>query len=133
MSKVFLFVFQTSDCILQIQKKNKFHFKLYLTYYIYFIILKYYISYKKQPTGPMGTAFAGGTAGLCLWTFIFPIDVVKTRIQVLAAAGKQEGFAQTLRIIVRTEGRVVFSFLQNNFRYDLLWYLTQKGIEFFLL
>jgi len=64
----------------------------------------------KDDVGPVGTAFAGGTAGLCLWTFIFPIDVVKTRIQVLAAAGKQEGFAQTLRIIVRTEGfRALYS------------------------
>nr|XP_002132089.1 mitochondrial ornithine transporter 1 [Ciona intestinalis] len=50
------------------------------------------------------TVIAGGTAGLLLWTAIFPIDVVKSRIQVLSAGGTQYGFTRTLRIIVRTEG-----------------------------
>lgn len=58
----------------------------------------------KNDIGMLGTALAGGTAGLCLWTLVFPIDVVKTRIQVLAAAGKQQGFVKTFQQIVRTEG-----------------------------
>lgn len=52
----------------------------------------------------LSTMFAGGTAGLFLWVGIFPIDVVKSRIQVLSAAGKQAGFAKTFSTILRTEG-----------------------------
>ena len=32
--------------------------------------------------GPFSLAFAGGVAGCCLWTSIFPADVVKSRVQV---------------------------------------------------
>ena len=32
--------------------------------------------------GPVSLAFAGGIAGVCLWTAIFPADVVKSRVQV---------------------------------------------------
>jgi len=58
----------------------------------------------KEDLGQLATAFAGGTAGLCLWTLVFPIDVVKTRIQVLTASGHRSGFISTLRMIVATEG-----------------------------
>nr|CAB3266169.1 mitochondrial ornithine transporter 1 [Phallusia mammillata] len=58
----------------------------------------------KDDVGVLGTIFAGGTAGLFLWVGVFPIDVVKSRIQVLSAAGKQAGFMRTFRTVLRTEG-----------------------------
>lgn len=58
----------------------------------------------KDDIGPLGLMFAGGTAGVFLWTLIYPIDCVKSRIQVLSLAGKQQGFYKTLLGIVRSEG-----------------------------
>ncbi|XP_077983850.1 mitochondrial ornithine transporter 1-like [Glandiceps talaboti] len=54
--------------------------------------------------------FCGGFAGACLWTAIFPIDVVKSRIQVQSMVGTMEGFMPTLKNIYRTEGiRALYS------------------------
>ncbi len=36
----------------------------------------------KEDVGPLGTMFAGGIAGVTLWTIIFPADVIKSRLQV---------------------------------------------------
>jgi solute carrier family 25 ornithine transporter 2/15 len=36
----------------------------------------------KEDVGLMGTMFAGGLAGVTLWTVIFPADVIKSRLQV---------------------------------------------------
>lgn len=55
----------------------------------------------KDDIGPLGLMFAGGTAGVCLWTLIYPIDAVKSRIQVL---GEQQGFLKSFLSIVRKEG-----------------------------
>jgi solute carrier family 25 ornithine transporter 2/15 len=35
-------------------------------------------------SGPLKTVFAGGIAGVTLWTIIFPADVVKSRLQVMS-------------------------------------------------
>ncbi|XP_077984222.1 mitochondrial ornithine transporter 1-like [Glandiceps talaboti] len=55
--------------------------------------------------------FCGGFAGACLWTAIFPIDVVKSRIQVQSMIGNMEGrFLPMLINIYRTEGiRALYS------------------------
>ena len=55
-------------------------------------------------SGTLATICAGGTAGLFLWVAIFPIDVTKSRIQVLSAKGKQSGFFRTFHNIIRKEG-----------------------------
>lgn len=47
---------------------------------------------------------SGGTGGIVLWLVTFPIDVVKTRIQVLSSGTKLQGFFWTFRHIIRTEG-----------------------------
>ncbi|RXN04198.1 mitochondrial ornithine transporter 1-like protein [Labeo rohita] len=47
---------------------------------------------------------SGGFGGACLWLVVYPIDCVKSRIQVLSLAGKQEGFLKTLMGILRNEG-----------------------------
>lgn len=58
----------------------------------------------KDDIGPLGLMFAGGTAGIFLWTLVFPIDAVKSRIQVLSHTGEQQGFIKTFLSIVRKEG-----------------------------
>lgn len=47
---------------------------------------------------------SGGIAGICLWLVIFPVDCIKSRIQVLSMHGKQAGFVGTLVSIVEREG-----------------------------
>ncbi|EDO47003.1 predicted protein [Nematostella vectensis] len=59
---------------------------------------------------PLKMILCGGFAGTCLWTAIFPADVVKSRIQILSSGkGKAPGFLETLILIFRTEGfRVLY-------------------------
>lgn len=47
---------------------------------------------------------SGGIAGICLWLVIYPVDCVKSRIQVLSMFGKQAGFMGTLLSVVKNEG-----------------------------
>lgn len=48
---------------------------------------------------------SGGIGGVCLWTSIFPTDVVKSRIQVESTIGtKAPSFYKTLTQIGRVEG-----------------------------
>ncbi|XP_070553131.1 mitochondrial ornithine transporter 1-like [Ptychodera flava] len=54
--------------------------------------------------------FCGGLAGAFFWSSVYPIDVVKSRIQVQSMLGKVEGFMPTLLKIYRTEGmRALYS------------------------
>lgn len=54
--------------------------------------------------GPVPLLLSGGFGGSCLWIAVYPVDCVKSRIQVLSMAGKQTGFMGTLADIVKTEG-----------------------------
>ncbi|KAJ8276158.1 hypothetical protein COCON_G00079100 [Conger conger] len=47
---------------------------------------------------------SGGIGGAFFWLAVYPIDSVKSRIQVLSMIGKQAGFLHTLLSIIRTEG-----------------------------
>lgn len=47
---------------------------------------------------------SGGVGGICLWLAVYPVDCVKSRIQVLSMSGKQAGFIGTVISIVRNEG-----------------------------
>ncbi|XP_067306274.1 solute carrier family 25 member 15a [Pseudorasbora parva] len=58
----------------------------------------------KEHIGVVPLMFSGGFGGACLWLVVYPIDCVKSRIQVLSLAGKQEGFVKTLMGILRNEG-----------------------------
>lgn len=49
--------------------------------------------------------FSGGFGGACLWLVVYPMDCVKSRIQVMSMTGKQAGFFRTFMTIARTEGR----------------------------
>ena len=47
---------------------------------------------------------SGGIGGICLWLAVYPVDCVKSRIQVLSMSGKQAGFLRTFISVVRSEG-----------------------------
>lgn len=56
--------------------------------------------------GILPLMFSGGFAGGCLWLVVYPIDCIKSRIQVYSLAGRQEGFIKTFMGVIRTEGKV---------------------------
>ena len=56
----------------------------------------------KNDIGPFRMAVCGAFAGVCLWTCIFPSDVVKSRSQL--AEGESMPFGKTLKTIYKTEG-----------------------------
>lgn len=55
----------------------------------------------KDDCGPLETMAAGAVGGLALWTFIFPADLVKSRIQV---KGLDSSFTSTTLEIIKNEG-----------------------------
>uniref|UniRef100_A0A3P9PGH8 Solute carrier family 25 member 15 n=1 Tax=Poecilia reticulata TaxID=8081 RepID=A0A3P9PGH8_POERE len=58
----------------------------------------------KDSIGILPLMFSGGFGGACLWLVVYPIDCVKSRIQVYSLGGRQEGFMKTFTGIIRTEG-----------------------------
>lgn len=56
---------------------------------------------QSEELGLMKTTIAGGIGGICLWTSIFPFDVVKSRIQIQSS---QESMNKVLLTILRQEG-----------------------------
>ncbi|KAI3354080.1 hypothetical protein L3Q82_018629 [Scortum barcoo] len=63
-----------------------------------------YMGTDKDGIGVLPLMFSGGFGGACLWLVVYPIDCVKTRIQVYSTAGRQKGFMKTFLGIIRTEG-----------------------------
>lgn len=49
--------------------------------------------------------FSGGLGGACLWLVVYPMDCVKSRIQVMSMTSRQSGFFKTFMHIFRTEGK----------------------------
>ncbi|XP_063791706.1 mitochondrial ornithine transporter 1-like isoform X2 [Pseudophryne corroboree] len=56
-----------------------------------------------QP-GALVVTVSGGVGGACFWLSVYPVDSVKSRIQVLSGASHPEGFLLSLLHILRTEG-----------------------------
>ncbi|CAG8597132.1 8708_t:CDS:2 [Cetraspora pellucida] len=52
---------------------------------------------------PAAVLFAGGMAGVAMWTICIPPDVVKSRLQS-APAGQYKGFMDVLRHLLKTDG-----------------------------
>ena len=50
---------------------------------------------------------SGGMAGAGLWTAIYPIDLVKSRIQVQSATKKMPGFLTVTMDIIKKEGKIM--------------------------
>ncbi|KAG8452780.1 hypothetical protein GDO86_004538 [Hymenochirus boettgeri] len=58
----------------------------------------------KEELGVVPLIISGGVGGISLWLVVFPVDCVKSRIQVLSMTGKQSGFIRTFGQILRNEG-----------------------------
>lgn len=58
----------------------------------------------KDELGPVPLMLSGSFAGVCLWLIIFPVDCIKSRIQVLSMFGKPAGLIKTFINVVRNEG-----------------------------
>ncbi|KAM5179524.1 mitochondrial ornithine transporter 1-like [Mantella aurantiaca] len=58
----------------------------------------------KDELGPVALMVSGGFGGIALWLVIYPVDCIKSRIQVLSITGKQAGFIGTCTSIVKNEG-----------------------------
>lgn len=74
--------------------------------------------------------FSGGFGGACLWLVVYPMDCVKSRIQVMSMTGKQSGFFKTFMHIFRTEGmkKICFS-MPNYIMYkNVKWTLHENPI-----
>ncbi|XP_029911869.1 solute carrier family 25 member 45 [Myripristis murdjan] len=62
----------------------------------------------KQP-GTFAILMAGGLAGVVTWAFATPMDVVKARLQMSGAGGREyQGVLHCMRVSVREEGIRVF-------------------------
>ena len=54
--------------------------------------------------GPLSLVLSGGLGGVALWVVVYPIDSVKSRIQVMSMAGERGGLLVTLARVLRHEG-----------------------------
>ncbi|KAJ8391446.1 hypothetical protein AAFF_G00089200 [Aldrovandia affinis] len=69
-----------------------------------------YMGRDKEDIGVVPIMLSGGFGGACLWLVVYPIDCVKSRIQVHSLVGQQQGFLKTFMGIVRAEGfRALYS------------------------
>ncbi|XP_018085217.1 mitochondrial ornithine transporter 1 isoform X1 [Xenopus laevis] len=58
----------------------------------------------KDLPGALVVTVSGGVGGACFWLSVYPVDSVKSRIQVLSSAPHSKGFMVSLLHILRTEG-----------------------------
>ncbi|KAG2464024.1 ORNT1 protein, partial [Polypterus senegalus] len=58
----------------------------------------------KDELGAIPLVVSGGVGGVFFWLAVYPIDSVKSRIQVLSMAGRQNGFLFSFINIMKTEG-----------------------------
>ncbi|XP_023064656.1 mitochondrial ornithine transporter 1 isoform X3 [Piliocolobus tephrosceles] len=61
----------------------------------------------KDELGPVPLMLSGGVGGICLWLAVYPVDCIKSRIQVLSMSGKQAGFIRTFINVVKNEDKDV--------------------------
>ncbi|KAK2851118.1 hypothetical protein Q5P01_007394 [Channa striata] len=87
----------------------------------------------KQP-GTFAILMAGGVAGVVTWAFATPMDVVKARLQMSGAGGREfEGVLHCMRVSIREEGvRVFFKGLLLNslraFPVNAVTFLTYESL-----
>ncbi|XP_069842226.1 mitochondrial ornithine transporter 1-like [Dendropsophus ebraccatus] len=60
-------------------------------------------SSRDQP-GAVVVTVSGGVGGACFWLSVYPVDSVKSRIQVLSIASRSGGFLISLMHILKKEG-----------------------------
>lgn len=74
------------------------------------VVFSFFFCLLLNPEGVAPIMFSGGFGGACLWLIVYPMDCVKSRIQVMSMTGKQAGFFKTFMTIARSEGRNTRSF-----------------------
>ena len=68
-------------------------------------LVSYVSKRHKDDLSSLGTMFCGGMAGVCFWTCIFPLDVIKSRIQVRGIQGNVLSVGAN---ILKSEGITAF-------------------------
>ncbi|XP_062844720.1 solute carrier family 25 member 15b [Trichomycterus rosablanca] len=69
-----------------------------------------YRNCSKDDLGAVSIVLSGGVGGACLWLVVYPMDCVKSRIQVMSMTETPAGFYRTFIHIFRTEGvRALYS------------------------
>ncbi|ESN96828.1 hypothetical protein HELRODRAFT_187365 [Helobdella robusta] len=58
----------------------------------------------KDDLGLWKTIVCGGVGGICLWTAIFPSDVIKSRVQIGLSTDNSQSFVSAVKEIIRKEG-----------------------------
>uniref|UniRef100_A0A8C5LS46 Mitochondrial ornithine transporter 1 n=1 Tax=Leptobrachium leishanense TaxID=445787 RepID=A0A8C5LS46_9ANUR len=58
----------------------------------------------KEELGPVAVVVSGGIGGVSFCLAVFPVDCIKSRIQVLSITGKQASFMNMFSSTVRNEG-----------------------------
>ncbi|XP_019132360.1 solute carrier family 25 member 45 isoform X1 [Larimichthys crocea] len=106
-------------------------------YGLYFLpyeaILKALTETGKQP-GTFAILIAGGSAGVVTWAFATPMDVIKARLQMSGAGGREyNGVLHCMRVSIREEGlRVFFKGLLLNslraFPVNAITFLTYESL-----
>jgi len=81
------------------------YFCFFLGYETSKTVLSNYGRHSKDDLTSLQTMFCGGVAGICFWTCIFPLDVIKSRIQVRGINGSVLTVGTS---ILRTEGATAF-------------------------
>lgn len=79
---------------------------------------------KKEDIGLLRTSAAGSVGGICLWTAIFPADVIKSRVQISGV--KTNMFVMGLNI-ARNEG---ISALYNGLKPTILRTIPATAVLF---
>jgi len=64
--------------------------------------------------GAVGSFVCGSCAGVSYWVSIYPLDSVKSRVQVLSARGQVAGLWRTFWDILTTEGEVIELIIELN-------------------
>jgi solute carrier family 25 ornithine transporter 2/15 len=80
----------------------------------------------KEECGPLATVAAGAVAGIALWSVIYPVDVVKSRVQASTKKNEAKLYAYILDIS-RREG---FMSLYNGLRPTLIRTIPATGALF---
>jgi hypothetical protein len=76
-------------------------------YFMVYDTVGAYLSPRDAPTPIHVTMFAGGMAGCSSWAFVYPMDVVKTYIQ-LSERGSQTGIVHMASTLYKKHGVAIF-------------------------
>uniref|UniRef100_A0A8C3A606 Solute carrier family 25 member 45 n=1 Tax=Cyclopterus lumpus TaxID=8103 RepID=A0A8C3A606_CYCLU len=81
----------------------------YGLYFLPYEVTRKALTQSGEEPGTFATMMAGGMAGVVTWAFATPMDVVKARLQMSRAGGREyRGVLHCMRVSFREEGARVF-------------------------